>query len=843
MTQNASQGEDGFARIIESVKRPSSYIGTEINSVRKSRASISASIALAFPDLYDLGMSHAGLKILYHVINAVPDLAAERVFAPDDDFAEALTRDGTPLFSLETKTPLAQFDVLGFTIPYELSYTNILWMLGLSGIPLRAVDRGDLTPFVIAGGAGVYNPEPIADFFDFFFMGDGERGAVEIMRAVAETKGEPRSERLKKFAKIPGVYVPSLFSPEYGPDGRIEKIAPLVAGYDKVTRVFLPTLSESPHPFDTPAPFGKPIHDRLNVEIDRGCTQGCRFCQAGTTYRPARERTPDEVVKIMDTALEQTGYDEASLTSLSAGDYSRIEHLLTRLMDRYEDSRVSLSLPSLRSSTVTDGMITQIGRVGKSGFTITAEAGSQRLRDVLNKKVAEEDILRVATRLLEGGWQSLKLYFMIGLPTETGEDVEGIFTLSERLANLSVGRKTFRNINVSVSNFVPKPHTAFQWQGQETTEGLQAKKDRLFAMIKKNRRLTLKWHNPRMSHMEAAFSRGDRRLGAVVEAAYRMGQRMDAWTERFKFDVWTKAFAECGLDSRHYANKTFGLDDILPWDHIDTGLSKRYFRKEWENALKGVVTGDCKTDKCLACGIDPKTCFAPYDAEYKPAEKQPAVQAQGVGVYRLYFHKTGLCRFLSHLELRSALIRAIRQAGVAVKYSEGYTPHPKITFGPALKLGVESMEEIIDVHLCGTVNTAELLRRLNLALPEGISFSSAELVAPGVKGLSTLIAGFEYDVVFGGDFDPVVLKEAVEKFNSAPSVIFRKEKEGVVKETELKSVVSSIRFDATHGSMRMNVKFDQVKGSVQANDVVSSMFPGGAPAFRVVKLRNITEWA
>lgn len=836
-------GVDGFVRIIESVNRPSSYIGMEVNSVRKDRASISASIALAFPDLYDLGMSHAGLKILYHVINAEPDLAAERVFVPEEDFAEALKREGLPLFSLETKTPLAQFDVVGFTIPYELSYTNMLWMLDLSGIPLRASDRGENDPLVIGGGAGVYNPEPIADFFDFFFMGDGERGAVEIMRAVAQTKGSPRSERLKRFARIPGVYVPSFFSPAYGPDGRIGKITPLVEGYEKTTRVFLPTLSESPHPFDAPPPFGKPVHDRLNVEIDRGCTQGCRFCQAGTTYRPARERTPDEVAGIMDAALEKTGYDEASLTSLSAGDYSRIEELLTRLMDKYEDSRVSLSLPSLRSSTVTDGMITQIGRVGRSGFTITAEAGSQRLRNVLNKKVADEDILRVALQLLEGGWQSLKLYFMIGLPTETDEDVDGIYTLSDRLASLSAGRKMFRNINVSVGNFVPKPHTAFQWHGQEPVETLMAKKERLFALIKKNRRLTLKWHDARMSHMEAAFSRGDRRLSAVVEAAYRLGQRMDAWTERFRFDVWTKAFAECGLDSRDYANKSFGLADTLPWDHIDTGLSKRYFRKEWENALTGIVTGDCKTDKCLACGIDPKKCFSPYGTDYKPAPKSPAAQAESVASYRLFFRKTGLCRFLSHLELRNVLIRAIRRSGVAVKYSEGFTPHPKITFGPALKLGVESMEEIIDVQLCGAVNTAGLLRRLNDALPDGIRFNSVEPLAPGAKPLSSFIKGFEYEVAFRGDFDSFAVKNVVDKFNTEPSVTLRKEKDGHVKETELKTVVSPVEFNAESGSMRMSVRFDQVKGAVQANDIVSAMFPGGAPAFHVVKQRNVTEWA
>lgn len=833
---------EGFIRIIESVNRPSSYIGVEVNSVRKGRASIRASIALAFPDLYDLGMSHAGLKILYHVINAEPDLAAERVFAPEEDFAEALKREGLPLFSLETKTPLSLFDVVGFTIPYELSYTNMLWMLDLSGIPLRASDRAEKDPLVIGGGAGVYNPEPIADFFDFFFMGDGERGAVEIMRAVADTRGVPRAERLRRFAKIPGVYVPSFFTPEYGPDGRIEKITPLVSGYEKTTRVFLPTLSESPHPFDAPPPFGKPVHDRLNVEIDRGCTQGCRFCQAGTTYRPARERTPDEVVAIMDAALEKTGYDEASLTSLSAGDYSRIEELLTRLMDKYEDSRVSLSLPSLRSSTVTDGMITQIGRVGRSGFTITAEAGNQRLRDALNKKVADEDILRVATQLLERGWRSLKLYFMIGLPTETDEDVDGICALSDRLAGLSVGGKKFRNINVSVSNFVPKPHTAFQWHGQEPVGTLTARKERLFALIKKNRRLTLKWHDARMSHMEAAFSRGDRKLSAVVEAAYRLGQRMDAWTERFRFDVWTKAFAECGLDSRDYANRSFGLDDALPWDHLDTGLSKRYFRKEWENSLSGVVTGDCRTDRCLACGIDPKKCFSPYESIYKPEPKKKPVKTAERFRQRLFFRKEGLSRFLSHLELRNVLIRAIRRSGVAVKYSEGFTPHPRITFGPALKLGVESREEIIDVEFTEGVDGAALVERLNGALPEGISFTRAEMLGTGSTPLSTLIKGFEYEVTLNGGFDAALVRQTMDKFNTAPSVILRKEKDGGVKETELKGELSRMEYDEPSRRIRVSARFDQRKGSVQPHDAINAIFTGSAPAFHVVKARNLTEW-
>ncbi|MBF0170713.1 MAG: TIGR03960 family B12-binding radical SAM protein, partial [Nitrospinae bacterium] len=567
-----------FNRLLETVRNPASYLGTEPNSVHKAPETVAAKIALAFPDLYELGMSHLGLKILYKIVNDHPDLAAERVFCPDDDFAEKLTELGLPLASLESRTPLSSFDIVGFTLPYELSTTTVLRMLDLARIPLLAADRGDADPLVVGGGAGVFNPEPMADFFDFFVLGDGERIVPQLLRLAAETRGVDRAERLARFAAVEGVYVPSLFVVTYRPDGAVAAIRPLKEGYAAAKRIWLPTLAESPYPVDMIVPVVETTQGRVNVEIDRGCTQGCRFCQAGTTYRPVRERTPDQVMAIMEEAVARTGYEELSVMSLSAGDYSQIGPLLTRLMDRYADDRVSLSLPSLRSATVTETIVEQVGRVKKTGFTLTAEAGSQRLRHVLNKKVDDDDIFRAAQLLLANGWRGIKLYFMIGLPTETDDDVDAIFELARELASLSVEGKRFDTINISVGNFVPKAHTAFQWAGQDPPDELRRKKERLFSLIRTHKRIRLKYHEPQMSQMEAAFSRGDRRLGRVTLSAYRSGCWLDGWSERYRHDRWIAAFETCGLDPAFYASRAIGLDETLPWEHIDVGLTKGYFR-------------------------------------------------------------------------------------------------------------------------------------------------------------------------------------------------------------------------------------------------------------------------
>ncbi|MGK7345990.1 MAG: TIGR03960 family B12-binding radical SAM protein [Candidatus Nitrospinota bacterium M3_3B_026] len=832
-------------RILNRVRAPSRYLGLEPNAVRKDRGKTSGSMALVFPDLYDIGMSHLGLKILYHVINSEPDLFAERAFAPQEDMAAALEAEGLPLFSLETKKPLSEFDVVGFTIPYELSYTTILWMLDLAGIPLKAAQRGPGDPLVVGGGAGVYNPEPVAEFFDLFFLGDGERAAPRILRQAAAMKDAPREEVLKKLAGTPGVYVPSLFGVSYEPTGEIERITPLLEGYEKAERVFLPTLSESPYPTELVLPFGQPVQDRLNVEIDRGCTQGCRFCQAGTTYRPVRERRPDEVMGIMDDALARTGYDAISVTSLSAGDYSHIDGLLKSLMDRYAKERISVSMPSLRSATVTEGIIHEVGRVRKTGFTITAEAGSQRLRNVINKKVDDEDILRVASRLLASGWRSLKLYFMIGLPTETFEDIDAIYHLLAKLASLKEGSNKFQNISISVSNFVPKAHTAFQWFGQNTMEELAAKKERIFSLIKRNRRLRLKSGDTRMSHLEAAFSRGDRRLARVVETAYNMGRRLDSWTERFDFGSWMKAFEANGLDSAFYANRSLDTSGTLPWDHIDTGLSKKYFIREWKNALKGEETEDCKTGECLGCGLNPSVCFdeygwAPPERGLKKPEPAPGEGARRDEKirYRLAWRKTGLLRFLSHLETKSVLTRALRAAGAPFSYSRGYSPHPRISWGHALPVGVESREEFLDLELEKELDTDDFIKSVNRRLPEGLHIARAERLSAGDGSASAAVAGFRYRIVLEGA-TPEKIREAVEKFNAAESVMAQRDT-GKRRTVDLKAFVSAV--EIKDGSV---LEFDTrmtPNGAARPSDLPAALFPEGqARPVRVVKLLNIMK--
>ncbi len=828
-------------RILSSVRKPSTYIGNEPNSIKKDYSGINGSMALVFPDLYEIGMSHLGLKILYQIINSHADLAAERLFAPGDDFADELKREKIPLFTLESKRAVASFDVVGFTIPYELSYTTILWILDLSRITRRVKDRRDDEPMVIGGGAGVYNPEPIAEFFDLFVMGDGENVTVEILRKTTAMPGATRKEKLRELSRIEGVYVPSLFEVSYLPDGSVEKIAPLEEDYPKAKRIFLTTLSESSHPVNMVTPTGGTVQERVSVEIDRGCTQGCRFCQAGITYRPTRERTPGEVKDIMDKTLANTGYGEVSLVSLSAGDYSRIEELLTLLMDSYESKNISVSLPSLRSETVTDNIATQASRVRKSGVTITAEAGSQRLRNVINKKATEEEILNAGRRFLNAGWRRLKLYFMIGLPTETSEDVDAIFHLAEKFTHLREGQNKFQNITVAVSNFVPKSHTPFQWVGQDKMETLIDKKERLFQLIRQNRKLKLKYHDPKMSHMEAVFSRGDRRLSKVVESAYTNGARLDPWTERFDFERWMKAFEENRFDSISYANRAFELDETLPWDMIDTGVTKRFLSAEWQNAIVDVMTGDCKTDKCLACGLNPKVCFSPYEYKGEVVEKKTySEHSTGRFKYRLIYSKTGLAGYFSHLEIKGILERAVRMADIPVAYSQGFSPHLKISYGPATGTGVKSLEEFVEMELTESKPVEEFLHSLNARLPYGILFVSCNPFEEGEKSVFPNIEGYEYLVTFTNNIEPGAIEEAVARFINSPSVTMTKERVGKPdKVIDLKLLVDKIVADKDSDGVRF-VTTGTTPSPARPGDVVTALFaPATIPKFSATKISTI----
>ena len=840
---------EDFERILRSVKNPSAYLGTELNSVRKNPAQVKASIALAFPDLYDIGMSHLGLKILYGAVNAQPDLAAERVFAPGMDFAAALQATGHPLASLESARPLAEFDFLGFTIPYELSYTTILWMLDMARIPLRAIDRKDNHPLVIGGGAGIYNPEPVAEFFDLFFLGEGEQTLATIMREGARNNGQTRRQRLEALSRIEGVYVPSFFDVSYSPDGVIHQISHSGPGADRPRRVTLPTLSESSFPIRMVVPFGKPTHDRLNVEIDRGCTQGCRFCQAGATYRPARERTPEEIIDIFDQAIGATGYGDIALTSLSAGDYSRTERLLTLLMDKYAEGKLSISLPSLRPGSVTEGIVEQIKRVRRTGFTITAEAGSTRLRNVINKKVTDEQIETLAMTLLENGWRRLKLYFMIGLPTETMEDVEAIATLSIRLARMkSSSGASFSNMAVSASNFVPKAHTAFQWVGQDTPESLMEKKELLFRLIKPHKKIQLKWTDPQVSQLEAVFSRGDRRLADVIEKAYRGGARLDPWSEYRNLDAWRAAFSAAGADPGHYAHRDFGADEILPWSHLDTGLSEEYFKKERELSLKGEVTGDCKVSKCLLCGLDPKTCFRPGKSQAPIPEKpsarkaptlpSPSAPPQVKFKYRLTFHKKESGKFHSHLETMAIIQRAFRAAGMAVAHSEGFHPQPRISFGPALPVGVESAEELLDVELLQYLEPWAVSGKLNTALPDGFHFVEAAQIGAKEKSISAATCGLTFRIKLR-EPDREVTQAAVERLLASEAAMVQREGK---KAKDIRPMIESLLLEPESLDIIYRTSFNQTGGFARPDEVALALFPDGEPApLRMVKLSTHME--
>jgi radical SAM family uncharacterized protein/radical SAM-linked protein len=828
--------KEEYGKILRGVRNPSAYLGTELNSIRKNPAEVACSIALAFPDIYDIGMSHLGLKILYGLVNAHPDLAAERVFAPADDFAAALRERGMKLASLETRRPLGQFDFLGFTIPYELSYTTILWMLEMAGFPWRAADRGEGDPLVIGGGAGVYNPEPIAPFFDLLFLGEAETLLPEILRLGARKTGKTRRERLDILAKIDGVYVPSLYEVDYSPAGPIAAIRSIGAGRDRPKRVALPSMAVSPFPLRIVVPFGKPTHDRLNVEIDRGCVQGCRFCQAGSTYRPARERTPEEVMEIFRQALPATGYGEISLTSLSAGDYSQTGRLLTMLMDRYSGGKVAVSLPSLRPGSVTAESIEQIKRVRRTGFTITAEAGSMRLRNVINKKVTDEEIEKLALTLLENGWRTLKLYFMIGLPTETDEDVEAIATLALRLSRLrSANGGSFSNINVSAANFVPKAHTAFQWAAQDAPETLARKKERLFGLIRPHKKIKLKWTDPRVSRLEAVFAKGDRRLAEVIEEARRMGARLDPWSERRDMEVWRAAFAARGIDPAWYANRPIPLEEILPWSHLDTGLSEEYFRREYELSLKGEVTGDCKTERCLLCGLDPKTCFKPVKPSQAPPPAQPLETAPAERYrYRLTYHKKETGKFHGHLETMSIIQRAFRAAGLPVAHSEGFHPQPKISFGPALPVGVESAQETLDVDLTAYFEPWAVSGKLNAKVPDGFHFVDAVQIGRDVKSVSAIARGFTFRVKLEPPPSRGRIDEAVARFLAAPTAIILREGK---RDKDMRPMIKSLLVEPGSLDLIYETRFGQAEGFARPDEMVRFLFPDGAvsPA-RMVKL-------
>ena len=601
-----------------SVQKPSRYIGGEVGSIIKDKSKVDVRFAFCFPDTYDIGMSHLGMKILYSLTNMRENYWCERVFAPSEDFETIMRENDIPLYALESLDPIRDFDFIGFTMQYELSYTNVLNMLDLAGIPVFAKDRTEeLTQIVVAGGPCVCNPEPLADFFDLFILGEGEEVNLELMDLYFKMKkqGASRLDFLHKAAQIEGIYVPRFYKFSYKDDGTILKVEATDGAPAVVRKRIIRDLDKVFYPDNFVVPFTEIVQDRVSVEVLRGCIRGCRFCQAGFIYRPFREKNVDTVVKEAKCLCENTGYDEVSLASLSTSDHSDIDLLLTELINYTAQEKINLSLPSLRMDNFSESLLEKIKRVRKSGLTFAAEGGTQRLRDVINKNITEEEIMNTCRIAFEGGYATVKLYFMMGLPTETDEDIVGIAELAQRVVDLFYSienRPKGKGVQVSVScaTFVPKPFTPFEFEPQDTREMIEHKQKLLVSAIK-SKKIRVSWHDSNVSILEAVLAKGDRRLCDVIYTAWKNGCKFDSWSEHYKFDKWIEAFEKCGIDPAFYANRRFDYDEILPWDHLDYLVSKDFFIRENKRAHESKTTPHCRK-RCSGCGVNKKVgrkCF------------------------------------------------------------------------------------------------------------------------------------------------------------------------------------------------------------------------------------------
>lgn len=597
---------DLLQRILPTVQKPARYVGGEYRQVVKNKDEVEVRVAFCFPDTYEIGMSNVGMRILYGVMNEMPGVWCERVFAPWGDMEDAMRKHGLPLFALESHDAVRDFDMIAFSVGYEMSYTNILNMLNLAGVPLHSADRTGLENIVFAGGACAYNPEPLADFIDFFSLGEGEELTVEIVELYRRAKHEgwDKARFLLAVSELDGVYVPSFYTHTYHPDGTIKEIIAENGAPKTVKKRIVQDLDKAYYPTEMIVPTTEIVHDRTNLEVMRGCIRGCRFCQAGFTYRPVRPRTADTLYRQAVDCLTDSGNHEITISSLSTSDYKYLEELTDKLLPYCVERKINLSVPSLRADNFSRELMLKLQKVKKSGLTFAPEAGTQALRDAINKNVTEAEVLDTCATAFSGGWNNVKLYFMLGLPTETDEDVAGIADLVKKIQETwwenSPNRKHGLRIHVSTAFFVPKPFTPFQWEQQDTPENY-TRKQRLLNELLRSKYVDYSWHDDILSVLEAVLARGDRRLCAVLEEAVKNGAKLDGWNEYFNYDIWKKAFETCGVDPAFYTTRGYGLDEILPWDTVSIGVSKAFFRREREKAYRRETTADCRHN-CAGCG-------------------------------------------------------------------------------------------------------------------------------------------------------------------------------------------------------------------------------------------------
>jgi len=756
-------------KILLRVEKPARYVGAEIGGVAsRSSDAAAASIVLAFPDLYEIGASYHGFRILYERINARPEFRAERAFAPWDDFEREMRAAAIPLHTIESFRPARDFDLIGFSLQHEMNYTNVLNILDLAGLAVRASERRDPWPLVIAGGEGAFAPEPLAPFMDAFVLGDGEEVALEILECVAGLKrrsGATKSDCLAALARIEGVYVPSLVEFDYNPDGTIASARHSSSVH---RRTF--DLAGDQGPTRPVVPLARIVHDRLVIEIRRGCTRGCRFCSAGMTTRPVRERPPEQILDIAERGLAGTGYRDLSLLSLSSGDYSRIVPLVKSLTERFADRLVTVSLPSLRISTFDVSLAEQIGEVRKTGFTFAPEAGTERLRRAINKPLTDERFFEVVDAVCRAGWQTLKFYFMVGLPTETDEDLDGIVRMVREAER--IGRSHWKGrltINVTLAPFVPKPHTPFQWEGQVEREELARRYRGVETALERSRCVHVKRHSVEAAFVEAALARGDRRVGEAIERAWRLGCRLDAWSDRFRFDLWQRAFDEAGLDPKFYANRRRADDEPFPWDHIDAGPAKAFLLEQREAALRAETLDDCAAAECAGCqacppGVAPnlaggavrppvsdQAARAPAPVRRRPA-KAASEQPAPVQRVRLSYSKEGRLRFLSHLDMVKGWQLLVERAGLPVAYSRGFHPVALLQYAPPLPVGYGAQAEWVDVYLRERMAPDEVMRRLETAAPRDMRLFAPVEVPVAAPALDRSIRAADYEITLAGEF-------------------------------------------------------------------------------------------